>query len=197
MRILSKSFAAAGALAAGWAMPAQADVLSFTGSANALGVVMPDDACAPRGRGNINPATSTGNSSLGAFTYGHQVCTSGPPGGPIDGNFQIAFANDGFFGTLTGTTAQNAMTPTFFDFFIDYTILGGTGRFAGATGTFATGAGSGADVRFRPSQITLNLVNGVIDAPAVPEPATWALLIAGFGAVGGAMRRRRTALAYA
>lgn len=25
---------------------------------------------------------------------------------------------------------------------------------------------------------------------AVPEPATWALLIAGFGAVGGSMRRR-------
>lgn len=27
---------------------------------------------------------------------------------------------------------------------------------------------------------------------AVPEPATWALMLAGFGAVGGAMRRRRT-----
>lgn len=28
--------------------------------------------------------------------------------------------------------------------------------------------------------------------PAVPEPATWAMLILGFGAVGGAMRRRAT-----
>jgi Concanavalin A-like lectin/glucanases superfamily/PEP-CTERM motif len=28
--------------------------------------------------------------------------------------------------------------------------------------------------------------------PAVPEPASWALLIAGFGLVGGAMRRRST-----
>ncbi|MFS0737261.1 PEPxxWA-CTERM sorting domain-containing protein [Sphingomonas sp. 1P06PA] len=28
---------------------------------------------------------------------------------------------------------------------------------------------------------------------AVPEPATWALMIGGFGAVGGTMRRRRTA----
>lgn len=27
---------------------------------------------------------------------------------------------------------------------------------------------------------------------AVPEPATWAMLVAGFGLVGGAMRRRRT-----
>lgn len=29
-----------------------------------------------------------------------------------------------------------------------------------------------------------------VNTPAVPEPATWAMLIAGFGAVGGAMRRR-------
>lgn len=27
---------------------------------------------------------------------------------------------------------------------------------------------------------------------AVPEPATWAMMIAGFGAIGGALRRRRT-----
>jgi hypothetical protein len=29
---------------------------------------------------------------------------------------------------------------------------------------------------------------------AVPEPATWAMLIAGFGLVGGALRRRNTGL---
>lgn len=32
---------------------------------------------------------------------------------------------------------------------------------------------------------------------AVPEPATWALMILGMGAAGGAMRRRRLATAYA
>lgn len=37
-----------------------------------------------------------------------------------------------------------------------------------------------------------------IGSTAVPEPATWAMLILGFGAVGGAMRqRRRTSLALA
>lgn len=33
------------------------------------------------------------------------------------------------------------------------------------------------------------------DVGTVPEPATWALLIAGFGVTGAAMRRRRTAIA--
>lgn len=32
---------------------------------------------------------------------------------------------------------------------------------------------------------------------AVPEPATWAMMIAGFGLVGGTMRRRSTKIAFA
>ncbi|SNS40706.1 PEP-CTERM protein-sorting domain-containing protein [Sphingomonas laterariae] len=40
-----------------------------------------------------------------------------------------------------------------------------------------------------PGQFLFTVRNGVV-APAVPEPATWAMMIAGFGLVGGAMRRR-------
>ena len=32
---------------------------------------------------------------------------------------------------------------------------------------------------------------------AVPEPASWALMLGGFGLVGGAMRRRKTSVAFA
>jgi hypothetical protein len=32
-------------------------------------------------------------------------------------------------------------------------------------------------------------------AAAVPEPASWALMIGGFGMAGGMLRRRRTAVA--
>jgi len=35
----------------------------------------------------------------------------------------------------------------------------------------------------------------VLGPPAVPEPASWAMLIAGFGLVGATLRRRRTVLA--
>lgn len=39
------------------------------------------------------------------------------------------------------------------------------------------------------SQLLSNIVGPVTDA--VPEPATWAMMIAGFGMAGAAMRRRR------
>jgi hypothetical protein len=39
------------------------------------------------------------------------------------------------------------------------------------------------------------LVDNVLVTQAVPEPASWAMLIAGFGLVGAAARRRRTAVA--
>ncbi len=44
------------------------------------------------------------------------------------------------------------------------------------------------------SLYSLSFSNGIVNGltGAVPEPATWAMLILGFGMVGGAMRRRRT-----
>ena len=63
---------------------------------------------------------------------------------------------------------------------VDYTFLGGYGV-AGEVG----------------GPIVAASFNRLADA-GVPEPATWALMILGFGAVGGAMRRRTsTTVRYA
>lgn len=42
-------------------------------------------------------------------------------------------------------------------------------------------------------QLAFNLTSGMVSASAVPEPAGWALMIAGFGAIGVTLRRRRAA----
>jgi len=56
----------------------------------------------------------------------------------------------------------------------------------------------GADLRqcLSPTCVT-GPVGAIIQGGAVPEPATWAMLIFGFGGVGATLRRRRSQLAYA
>lgn len=193
MRHKQAFHAAVGMAALALAIPAHADVLPFTGTLSARANVSVNAACTPSFRGIILPANTVGNSSLGEFTYGHTVCTAGAVGGPVIGEFALNFAGDGFFGTLDGVATPTA-TPPLSNLNLLYTILGGTGRFLGATGTF-TGIGT-ADPRVQPSRIELNL-NGAINAPAVPEPATWAMLILGFGMVGWSLRYRSARRAYA
>ncbi|MFS0737192.1 PEPxxWA-CTERM sorting domain-containing protein [Sphingomonas sp. 1P06PA] len=72
--------------------------------------------------------------------------------------------------------------------------------------TFTTNAGNGWAVRALTSdgiaRLDLTTTDGgyygldqltfdLVSAPAVPEPAAWALMIGGFGLVGGTMRQRR------
>ena len=54
--------------------------------------------------------------------------------------------------------------------------------------TFTGGFGTGL----------VTATSSAVAAAAVPEPASWALMLGGFGAIGGALRsRRKTAIAFA
>lgn len=50
-----------------------------------------------------------------------------------------------------------------------------------------------------PGRLIFNVRGGIVNVPdAVPEPASWAMMIGGFGLIGGAMRRRvRTRVRFA
>lgn len=161
---------------------AGATVISFSGHLNATAKVMPDASCAPSPlRGQIMPANSMGTSPLGDFTYSHSICLSGGPG-PSHGVFSIFFDDGQFDGTLTGlavAVGDGTFSQTF-----DYIISGGTGRFAGGTGTFrATGT---VDPRIPPPRISFDLA----PTNAVPEPAAWATMLLGFAIVAATVRRR-------
>lgn len=63
--------------------------------------------------------------------------------------------------------------------------------------TFVAGASGPANLQFEFRGLGVTAADFAIDrvyvTAAVPEPATWAMLMFGFGAVGGALRRRRSA----
>ena len=185
MRIKSVRFVV-GVAALAWGAASQAQSIDFSGSLSGLGLAGPDASCAPAPfRGVLSPVTSTGASDLGSFTYGHNWCFSGASG-PINGTFTIDFGDDELFGSVLGLATPTG-TPFLTDLGLTYTILGGSGLYAGAGGSF----GGIAQSQLEPgvgSHFSLNFVGTI---SAVPEPQTWVMMLLGFGAVGSAMRRRR------
>ena len=187
----------AAALALTAATPATAGTLAFTGT-----FLNTNPPAAPGGRcagltvtiGNFGPYYATGTSNLGSFTSVQSHCLdAGPPiaiGAPdtpyYAGLFTYSFASGAtLFGTYTGLLS-NGGANGIIDNVQNFTVTGGTGRFANASGTFL---GTG-NIFFTggPPSATLTISEAAI---AVPEPATWGLMIAGFMVAGLAIRLRR------
>jgi hypothetical protein len=168
---------------AGLAMPASAAPVTFSGIANALASPFVDPSCAPLPfRGIIPPSDGSGTSTLGAFTYSHNVCTAGgPAGGPLQGTFQLDFGGALLSGLLVGTSTPRAGTPGLLDQAFSYSITSGTGFLAAATGGF-TNTGTVDSRGGLPSRLTLSLL-GTIDIANVPEPSTAAMLMLGLAIV--------------
>ena len=190
-----RSSLAAAAIAAGMlcaSAPTNAATVLFTG--NFQNVDAPSDGTgrcgAPPNRtvniGTGPGATAVGTSNLGNFTSIQSHCVVLPlPGTYKQGIFEFTFDQGDqltgtYFGELTGAF------PTFTN---NQTLLitGGSGRFFDASGTVSlTGTVTlGAQAR------ASGTFQGLLNLPAVPEPSTWAMMIIGFGMLGGAMRSAR------
>lgn len=184
-----------------------AGTVILTGSRANVNTINPPGTgrCAPLNTVNIAPGaiSSSGTSNLGAFASTQSHCIAGPPnaGNPVrqttDGVFTYNFAQgDSFFGTYSGTAtfANGAVTGV-----ENLIVAGGTGRFLNATGTVvSTGKLSFGMVNGAPVGIFNGTIEGVLNAPAIPEPTSWAMMIGGFGMLGAAARhRRRTAITNA
>lgn len=179
------------------ATAAHAGLVSFSGSRFNIDAPGPQSSrCGARTTINIRPganSVSTGASNLGGFVPILSHCIQLPPPGMFDlGEFSFEFAQgDILTGTYAGTLSF--LAPGQFTIAQQHVVTGGTGRFAGAGGTF-TSSGSLSFLNGQPQ--ASQTFSGVLDLPAVPEPQSWALLITGFGLAGATMRRRATRLRF-
>ena len=163
--------------------------------------------------GSFETGDFTGWDQVGdtSFTFVTDVVVAG---GPTDGTFHAAFGPvDPSGGFIIQTLATIPGQTCIFSF--DLANLGGTPNAFGAiwddvfvlvTGDlpgFDYGSFSGEFVASGASTVigfgfyhdpSFFLIDN-ISVAVIPEPGTWAMLIAGFGLVGFAARRRRTAIA--
>ena len=104
-------------------------------------------------------------------------------------DFSLTAGNYFITWSLAGTGASGPWAPP---------VAGSTSgnalqSLAGAPYATVVDAGSGLNYELP------FIINGTVAASAVPEPATWAMMIGGFGMIGGAMRsrRRKTTVSFA
>ena len=176
--------------------PASAAVFTFTGTRTSIDAAGPAAArCGSRTTSNIRhdppTATSVGASNFGAFTPTLSHCIQLPllsdTPNPFDlGEFSFNFGlGNVLLGTYSGLVTF--VSPGNYTISQTHLVTGGTGSFLGASGMFDS-SGTLTFPNRRPT--VAQTFAGTLNLPAVPEPATWLMLIAGFGAVGAAMRRR-------
>jgi len=201
LRTLAKAmiFAGLSASALGLAMPAGAAQFVFTGTReNSTPPPVPGTGrCAPAYVRTIiiepGAISSTGASNFGAFTASLNHCedTAAFPRAVIDGFLTFNFdAGDSLLGTYSGLITLSG-TPGIASVLHNMVITGGTGRFLGASGAItSTGTLRGVSTPNGPIGVFEGTLQGRLDLPAVPEPASWAMLVAGLGLVGQALRRR-------
>lgn len=153
------------------------------------------------------PASATVNLPDGsldplACNGGNTLCTASFNYGPLE--FADSFIKKVFF-TIPqiGTVGSSVTTEfTFDDQDIDFSSITIDGIHAFLPGgvdpaaeTWAisglTGLSAGQHyIEFQGTSAGFGAFGGTLTFAAVPEPATWALMILGFGLVGGVMRRR-------
>jgi hypothetical protein len=140
-----------------------------------------------------NPSNPEPGNLLAPASFGHYIVDNGVPG---PGGLAPGFSYDNLF--YPGGSPQTASDYPFSGGFLDiYGLVFTTSSNVavnfwsnGDLGGLTYGAGftDGVDV--------LDYVGG-ISASAVPEPATWSMMILGVGFAGGALRRRRAGVATA
>jgi hypothetical protein len=166
--------------------------------------------------GSAEAITYFGSMTAGGTTATYQIETDGTLGALATGNFLsssgtvnslsgTATFTNGNFNSTSGGVAYATASQLFFDTTGEgYLTIGAFGSsfvgFCLAAGIFANcGLSPNPAVLVAvsyPSDFEITLGSGqILVGSTVPEPASWAMLIAGFGLTGAALRRRRASVA--
>lgn len=126
---------------------------------------------------------------------------------PLDVTFTLANGTSATVRTGANFTFQtgNNGNPTNEQGILNITFISNRAlpfsQFAVYNEFFATGSPNAPVFRTGRFDVSTNPNNSpdnyVVTVSAIPEPATWAMMIGGFGLVGGAMRRRATSVRFA
>jgi len=104
------------------------------------------------------------------------------------------------YGTITQTLEDIIFYTSALDggfFTSDYVVTtAGPQLFTGSTSAPVLSTGTFALTDYYTGG-NLTLTVTPVGVSSVPEPASWAMMIGGFGVIGGAMRRRRTKVSFA
>jgi hypothetical protein len=191
-------------------MPAQAATVlnstcsgnCFTGLANVNLVSALDVASPPGGTGNVGAVTINFTSTTDHMDLANGAATISTTDGTGFG--QLTFTLLGGWGFTQADFSLLGATDAIMLHFIlsdgttqDVTIASPTGSepfgIQADAGTYITSVAinttSGTYNTFKQLRLGGLALNG---NPAVPEPASWALMLLGFGGIGMAMRRRRS-----
>jgi hypothetical protein len=180
--------------------------LSIAGNANAALTIVIEQS------GADVIATTSGSFNTAGLTSGGSLMTPGLIA-PSNGGFATTFSTKQIFTGLTGPASfgSGGLTGSFNNSGDGIIISAPDGWFGAPVGfvsgalsavttfenaTFASlGLTAGSYVYTAPND-TVTIKIGALTA-AVPEPASWALMIGGFGLAGAAMRRRAVGLRFA
>ena len=188
-------------------------------SANNTGFTSGYGYLAPAGQGTLYPEgkytvdTNPNNVHDQWASFGDHTTGSGlmmiingatVDGVPVWGETGISVAQNTTYYFSTWVASSHPASPAILDFSINGSSVGGlnasstTGLWQQFYTTWFSGSNTSVDLAlvnhntaFSGNDFALDDIAFGITKPGVPEPATWALMLGGFGLAGVALRRRR------